>query len=101
MIVMHGDDFKNKAPFWKYVIIACSNVTSSFCQYEALKFVTFPVQMLGKSFKMMPVMCWGMVISGKRYGLMEWMVALGVTGGVTEFLMTGSISSSHHTGTSW
>merc|ERR1719199_898456 len=34
-----------------------------------------------------------MVVSGKRYGLTDWMVALMVTGGVTEFLMTGPIAS--------
>merc|ERR1719382_1700184 len=46
-------------------------------------------------------MCWGMAISGKRYGVSEWLVAFCVTGGVTEFLMTGSISSSHGEGNSY
>merc|ERR1719486_1509470 len=41
----------------------------------------------------MPVMVWGMIVSGKRYNLTDWMVALMVTGGVTEFLMTGPIAS--------
>merc|ERR1719254_244573 len=101
MATSKSEGFAPAAPWWKFLAVSLSNVFASMCQYEALKFVSFPVQMLGKSFKMMPVMCWGMVISGKRYGLMEWLVALCITGGVTEFLMTGSISSSHHTGTSW
>ena len=77
------------APLWKYVAISISNVYASTCQYEALKYVSFPVQMLGKSFKMMPVMVWGMAVGGKSYKLVDWCVAAAVTGGVTEFLMTG------------
>ena len=34
------------------------------------KYVSFAVQMLGKSFKMMPVMIWGMIISGKSYSIL-------------------------------
>merc|ERR1719356_1974917 len=48
---------------------------------------------------MMPVMIWGIIISQKRYGWQDWAVAAAVTGGVTEFLMTGSIKAKHSTGT--
>jgi len=101
MITVKRDEFKNQAPLWKYGAVSISNVAASWCQYEALKHVTFPVQMLGKSFKMMPVMAWGMCISSKRYSLTDWTVAIVVTGGVTEFLLTGNISSKHSHGTSW
>jgi len=94
MVFVKGEQFNNAAPIWKYLAISVSNVYASTCQYEALKYVSFSVQMLGKSFKMMPVMLWGMVVSDKRYTLMDWMIALAVTGGVTEFLMTGPITSS-------
>jgi len=93
MALSKGEQLGNSAPFWKYLAISFSNVYASTCQYEALKYVSFPVQMLGKSFKMMPVMLWGMAVSGKRYGLSDWFVAFAITGGVTEFLMTGPISS--------
>lgn len=62
--------------------------------------MSFPVQMLGKSFKMMPVMVWGLIISQKRYTLTDWLIALAVTGGVTEFLMSGSITAKHSAGNS-
>eukprot|EP00438_Fugacium_kawagutii_P029051 Skav222304 [mRNA] locus=scaffold3734:343457:347762:- [translate_table: standard] len=55
--------------------------------------VSFAVQMLGKSFKMMPVMIWGMIISGKSYRARDWCVAFAVTLGCTEFLMTGPTGS--------
>jgi len=91
MIFVHGDRFLNQAPLWKYIIISISNVSSSYCQYEALKWVTFPAQMLGKSFKMMPVMCWGMVIAKKQYTWKDWALAAVITWGVLQFLLFGSI----------
>jgi len=100
MIFAKGEPMKNNAPIWKYCAISLSNVGATWCQYEALKYVAFPVQMLGKSFKMMPVMVWGIIISQKRYGLQDWLVAAAVTGGVTEFLMTGNIKAKHSNGTS-
>jgi adenosine 3'-phospho 5'-phosphosulfate transporter B2 len=100
MMTASGESKYNEAPLWKYLVISLSNVLASTCQYEALKYVSFPVQMLGKSFKMMPVMIWGIAISGKRYSAVDWMVAAAVTGGVTEFLMTGPITAGHDTGES-
>merc|ERR550537_155060 len=85
MVAGKGESYRNSAPLWKYLAISFSNVYASACQYEALKYVSFPVQMLGKSFKMMPVMLWGMLVSGKRYGFVDVAVATMVTGGVTEF----------------
>jgi len=93
MAVVKREPLGNQAPLWKYLIISLSNVFASTCQYEALRYVSFAVQMLGKSFKMMPVMLWGIVIMRKNYGLRDWMVALLVTGGVTEFLLTGPTDS--------
>jgi len=100
MIGINNENFQAKAPMWKYLVISISNVLATTCQYEALKYVSFPVQMLGKSFKMMPVMLWGIAISGKRYGLIDWGVAACVTFGVTEFLMTGPTASTTDQGDS-
>lgn len=91
MVIANGESLWNQAPLWKYLAISFSNVFASACQYEALKHVSFAVQMLGKSFKMMPVMLWGMAVSGKSYGLKDWGIAAAVTGGVTIFLMGGPI----------
>mmetsp|Transcript_28589 Transcript_28589/g.62428 ORF Transcript_28589/g.62428 Transcript_28589/m.62428 type:complete len:366 (+) Transcript_28589:61-1158(+) len=95
MVWFKDEEFANKAPLWKYIAISFSNVSATWCQYEALKYVSFPVQMLGKSFKMMPVMLWGIVISQKKYKLQDWLIAGGVTFGVTFFLLTGDIKSKH------
>mmetsp|Transcript_12663 Transcript_12663/g.21757 ORF Transcript_12663/g.21757 Transcript_12663/m.21757 type:complete len:338 (-) Transcript_12663:189-1202(-) len=101
MAYAKGENMKNQAPIWKYLIVSLSNVYASSCQYEALKYVSFAVQMLGKSFKMMPVMIWGMIISGKSYSARDWAVALAVTLGCTEFLMTGPTASKVDSGSSF
>lgn len=100
MIRIKGERFKPAAPMWKYLAISLSNVAATTCQYDALRYVAFPVQMLGKSFKMIPVMLWGMLISRKHYSLMDWLIAASVTGGVTQFLLTGTITSVHSAGSS-
>mmetsp|Transcript_147981 Transcript_147981/g.258019 ORF Transcript_147981/g.258019 Transcript_147981/m.258019 type:complete len:362 (-) Transcript_147981:70-1155(-) len=95
MAIFRGEPLVNSVPLWKYAVVSLSNVLATCCQYEALKWVSFPVQMLGKSFKMMPVMLWGILIAKKRYTFFDWMVASCVTGGVTFFLLTGPITASH------
>lgn len=92
MIRCKGEDYGTKAPLWKYLAISLSTVSASACQYEALKYVSFPVQMLGKSFKMMPVMLWSIAIARKSYGVREWTIALMITWGVSQFLLTGDIT---------
>jgi adenosine 3'-phospho 5'-phosphosulfate transporter B2 len=93
MVIVKGESMKNGPPLWKYAAVSVSNVLATTCQYEALKFVSFPVQMLGKSSKMVPVMGWGIAISGKSYKLIDWIIALAVTGGCTIFLVGGNILS--------
>mmetsp|Transcript_53066 Transcript_53066/g.119099 ORF Transcript_53066/g.119099 Transcript_53066/m.119099 type:complete len:297 (+) Transcript_53066:186-1076(+) len=94
------ESLANKAPLHCYLIISLSNVVASTCQYEALKHVSFVVQMLGKSFKMIPVMLWGMAMNGKQYALTDWLLATAVTCGITLFLVTGPTHASTASSTS-
>lgn len=96
MVLWNGESPKATPPLWKYAAISVSNVAATTCQYEALKYVSFPVQMLGKSSKMVPVMGWGIAVNGKSYRIMDWLIALAVTGGCTLFLLGGSIVSAKH-----
>jgi len=98
MLRLSKEPVMPQASLWKYLIISLSNVSASTCQYEALKHVSFVVQMLGKSFKMIPVMLWGMAAARKRYSAQDWLVAVVVTAGVTEFLMTGPTASPNNRG---
>lgn len=35
---------QHKTPLYKYAFCSLSNIMSSWCQYEALKYVSFPTQ---------------------------------------------------------
>jgi adenosine 3'-phospho 5'-phosphosulfate transporter B2 len=94
MIHRNAESWRNVPPLWKYFLISVSNVLATYCQYEALKYVSFPVQMLGKSAKMVPVMVWAKLVSNKTYRVNEWVISFGVTGGCMLFGMSGSINSS-------
>jgi len=45
-----------EAPFYYYAPASLSNTLSSWAQYEALKYLSFPTQTLSKSCKIIPVM---------------------------------------------
>lgn len=84
---------KNTAPLYKYLMVSVSNVIATSCQYEALKWITFPTQTLAKCAKMIPVMIWGTIMSKKRYKATDYAVAVGVMVGCTIFLVSGNIKA--------
>ena len=57
------------APPYAYAAVSLSNVVATTCQYEALKYLYFPLQTIAKCAKMLPVMMWGSLILRKRYTL--------------------------------
>ncbi|KAF3776111.1 UDP-galactose/UDP-glucose transporter 5B [Nymphaea thermarum] len=75
------------APLYKYCAVSVSNILTTTCQYEALKYVSFPVQTLAKCAKMIPVMVWGTFIMQKRYNMQEYLLAVLVTFGCTLFIL--------------
>ncbi|XP_056175881.1 UDP-galactose/UDP-glucose transporter 5 isoform X2 [Syzygium oleosum] len=75
------------APIYKYGLISISNILTTTCQYEALKYVSFPVQTLAKCAKMIPVMVWGTVIMQKRYKGPDYLIAFLVTLGCSIFIL--------------
>lgn len=98
MVLRRGDSLKNVAPLHKYAGVSLSNFCATWCQYEALKYVNFPTQTLGKCGKMMPVMLVGTFLSGKKYSLKDYLIALSITIGCVVFMLTGDISSRANTG---
>ena len=86
---------KPAAPLWKYACVSASNVLATTCQYEALRYVSFPVQTLGKCAKMIPVMIWGYFINQKTYTLMDCAIAACVTLGCTIFGLYGNLTHKH------
>ena len=47
---------------YDYCLPSISNLLSSWCQYEALRYVSFPAVTLFKSFKLAPVMLMGKLL---------------------------------------
>lgn len=53
---------KKEPPFYYYAPSSLSNSLSSWAQYESLKYVSFPTQVLSKSCKLIPVMLVSMLL---------------------------------------
>jgi hypothetical protein len=90
-----GEQKSPQCAFSKYAKVSCSNVLSTFCQYESLKYISFPMQMLAKSIKMLPVMLWGALGHAKRYQIIDWCVAIGVCIGCFGFALFGNVTIHH------
>ena len=71
---------------WEYSFPSVANMLSSWCQYEALKYVSFPTAMLAKAFKVMPVMIMGVFMHNKTYESYEYLSAALVGFGLYLFM---------------
>lgn len=81
---IHGT-VQTAAPLWYYSPCALSNTLSSWGQYAALKFVSFPLQVLFKSAKVIPVMIMGKVLNRSTFPAIEYVEAVVITVGVAIF----------------
>ena len=97
--IKHGAVWaNNKAPLLAYTPCALSNTMSSWSQYASLKYVSFPVQTVFKSSKIIPVMMMGKFLKGTSYPSSQYVEALLITLGVAIFSVA-SKSSSRETST--
>jgi len=86
IVIMMKRQPRHRAPLFKYSYCSFSNIMSSWCQYEALKYVSFPTQVLAKASKIIPVMLMGKVVSKKKYEYYEYVVAVLISVGMIAFL---------------
>ncbi|XP_072266125.1 adenosine 3'-phospho 5'-phosphosulfate transporter 1 isoform X2 [Pyxicephalus adspersus] len=84
---------RHGAPMYKYSFASLSNILSSWCQYEALKFISFPTQVLAKASKVIPVMLMGKLVSHKSYEYWEYFTAVLISVGVSMFLLSNGEGS--------
>lgn len=82
-----------RAPLWAYCVVSASNAVATSCQYEALKWLTFPTITVGKCAKMLPVMLILSWKDGKRYGKADLAVVLGVVGGAAAMVTGGNTAA--------
>jgi len=71
---------------YEYSFPSISNMLSSWCQYEALRYVSFPAQTLFKSFKLVPVMVMGKILGNKDYPTYDYAVAIVIGCGISLFM---------------
>ncbi|XP_017776137.1 PREDICTED: adenosine 3'-phospho 5'-phosphosulfate transporter 1-like [Nicrophorus vespilloides] len=77
---------RHKCPMYKYVFCSLSNILSSWCQYEALKYVSFLHQVLAKAAKTIPVMIMGRIVSRTKYEKYEYITACVLSAGMLFFM---------------
>ncbi|KAJ1402816.1 UAA transporter, partial [Ochromonadaceae sp. CCMP2298] len=74
-----------EAPYYYYAPSSLSNTLSSWAQYESLKYISFPTQVLAKSCKIIPVMLVGILLNKKTYPTRDYIESFLITLGVTMF----------------
>lgn len=76
---------------WEYSFPSVANMLSSWCQYEALRYVSFPMVMLAKAMKMVPIMLMGKFLNNSTYEPYEY-----VSGATVGFGLYLFLDSSEH-----
>ncbi|KAJ8959489.1 hypothetical protein NQ318_022186 [Aromia moschata] len=92
---------RHRCPIYKYVFCSFSNIMSSWCQYEALKYVSFPHQVLAKASKTIPVMIMGKVVSKTKYEYYEYVTAVILSVGMLFFMVDAGNDRSSSTVTTF
>jgi UDP-galactose transporter B1 len=70
------------APFMR---TATTNTLGSLMGYASLNYISFPLHILAKSCKLVPVMVMGFLINGKRYSTVEVIAVICITAGLCVF----------------
>ncbi|PXF44802.1 Adenosine 3'-phospho 5'-phosphosulfate transporter 1 [Gracilariopsis chorda] len=83
------------APVTEYISVSISNVVATSCQYEALKWLTFPTVTIGKCAKMLPVMLIQKMRSGRHYSYDDFAVVAVVLAGCATMISSGNVSAKH------
>ncbi|KIH65929.1 adenosine 3'-phospho 5'-phosphosulfate transporter 1 domain protein [Ancylostoma duodenale] len=79
-------------PLYVHSYTSISNTMSTWCQYEALKYVSFPTQTICKTSKVVVTMLMGLVLRGQRYSWQEWGCGGAVGLGASLFLLSSGRS---------
>ncbi|KAG6574102.1 UDP-galactose/UDP-glucose transporter 3, partial [Cucurbita argyrosperma subsp. sororia] len=75
------------APWWTYWSAGITNTIGPAMGIEALKYISYPAQVLAKSSKMIPVMLMGTLVYGIKYTFPEYLCTFLVAGGVSTFAL--------------
>jgi UDP-galactose transporter B1 len=76
----------DNSPQHLYAIMSFSYVGAMLASNEALQYVSYPTQVLGKSIKPIPVMILGVFLARKRYPMLKYLFVLMIVMGVALFM---------------
>jgi UDP-galactose transporter B1 len=94
--MLAGSRSSQKIPLFNFGLTGTSYILAMLFSNEALKYVSYPTQALGKSCKMVPVMLFGVLIRGKKYRPIEYFCVFLVTLGITMFQLYGGKKKGGH-----
>eukprot|EP00522_Entomoneis_paludosa_P015588 CAMPEP_0172446722 /NCGR_PEP_ID=MMETSP1065-20121228/6263_1 /TAXON_ID=265537 /ORGANISM="Amphiprora paludosa, Strain CCMP125" /LENGTH=552 /DNA_ID=CAMNT_0013197911 /DNA_START=171 /DNA_END=1829 /DNA_ORIENTATION=+ len=80
-------------PSNRFLILGLMSLGSTFCAIRALRYVIFPIQVLARSCKPVPVMLIGALL-GKKYDRQKYLNVMLIVLGVALFLGGGQVSKS-------
>lgn len=88
-----ASELRSRAPLHHYAAVSVSNVIATSCQYEALKWLTFPTVTIGKCAKMLPVMLILNLRKRRRYPPEDFAVAFVVLAGCAVMVSAGRVTA--------
>lgn len=84
---------------YKMLTLSCTSIASTLTSVRSLRYVIYPVQVLFKSCKPVPVMIFGIVL-GKKYSLRKYVNVMIITCGVALFMGGGSSTKADNSNSS-
>ena len=78
---------------YQMLVLSLTSIASTFTSVRSLRYVIYPVQILFKSCKPVPVMVFGILL-GKKYPLRKYVNVIIITAGVALFMGGGSSTKS-------
>lgn len=85
------DEVPTTIPPARFAVLGITSMGSTFCSVRSLRYVIFPIQVLAKSCKPVPVMIMG-ALMGKKYPLKKYINVCLIVAGVGLFMGGGSAS---------
>jgi hypothetical protein len=92
------DETPTTIPPARFAVLGLTSMGSTWCSVRSLRYVIYPIQVLAKSCKPVPVMLMG-TLMGKRYPLRKYVNVLMIVTGVAMFMGGGDGAKKKHTTT--
>jgi len=93
------DEKPTTIPPARFAVLGITSMGSTFCSVRSLRYVIFPIQVLAKSCKPVPVMLMG-ALMGKKYPLKKYLNVCLIVAGVGLFMGGGDSAGKHSSGDS-